>query len=163
MRKLARGYQILQTVHMQEVLQGACKGAGIQQIFVMLMVDILADAINTIKNNETVGKDTCVVADTKLVRSVLDIMKKNNYIEGYESYMQNNMPKLKVTLAKKINNLGVIRPRFSVKMGEYQKYELRYIPSKDFGILIISTPKGIMTNRDAKENGVGGRLLAYVY
>ncbi|MGD0511047.1 MAG: 30S ribosomal protein S8, partial [Candidatus Micrarchaeaceae archaeon] len=39
----------------------------------------------------------------------------------------------------------------------------RYIPSKDFGILILTTPKGIMTNKEARENKIGGRLLAYVY
>ncbi len=129
----------------------------------MFMVDLLANAINTIRTCETVGRDTCVVPDTKLIKTVLDVMKENGYINSYESFKENNAPKLNVTLSKKINKIGVIRPRFAVSLEHMQKYETRYIPSKDFGILIISTPKGIMTNRSAKENKTGGRLLAYVY
>ena len=71
--------------------------------------------------------------------------------------------KIKVTLSNKINNIGVIRPRYAVKVDDFQKYETRFIPSRDFGLLIISTPDGVMTNRDAKEKKVGGRLIAYVY
>ncbi len=127
------------------------------------MVDLLANAINTIRTSEMVGKDTCIVPDTKLIKTVLDVMQSNGYIDSYEAFKDNNAPKLTVTLAKKINKIGVIRPRFAVRLEELQKYETRYIPSKDFGILIISTPKGIMTNRSAKENKTGGRLLAYVY
>ena len=44
-----------------------------------------------------------------------------------------------------------------------EKWEKIYLPSRDFGFLIMSTPKGIMTHLDAKENNTGGRLLAYIY
>ncbi len=57
----------------------------------------------------------------------------------------------------------MVKPRHAVTVDEYQKYEMRYIPSRDFGILIVSTPKGIMSNKDAKEKHFGGRLIAYVY
>jgi small subunit ribosomal protein S8 len=127
------------------------------------MTDLLANAINNIKTSETVGKDACIVPNTKLVKAVVGLMKENNYIKEFEEFYDNNVPLLKVILAKKINGIGVVRPRFPVKLDEYQKYEMRYIPSKDFGMLIVSTSKGIMTNRAAKEMQVGGRLLAYVY
>ncbi len=127
------------------------------------MVDVLSNAINTIKNNETVGNDWCVVPDTRLVKAVRDVMKTSNYITGYEPFENGSHTMLKVGLSKKINNIGTIRPRYAVRLVDYQRYEERYIPSKDFGILIISTPKGIVTNREAKEKKIGGRLLAYVY
>ncbi|MHA1369516.1 MAG: 30S ribosomal protein S8, partial [Promethearchaeota archaeon] len=41
--------------------------------------------------------------------------------------------------------------------------EMKYLPSKGFGFLIISTNRGLMTNEEAKEAGIGGRLIAYIY
>lgn len=127
------------------------------------MVDILADAINTIKVHEGIGRDTCIVPDTKLVKSVMEVLKKAEYILGYDTVKERTITKLSIRLAKRVNDIGVIKPRFAVSVDEYQKYETRFIPSRDFGILIVSTPKGIMTNKEAKEQHTGGRLLAYVY
>jgi len=50
-----------------------------------------------------------------------------------------------------------------VQKGNYEKFEKRYLPAKDFGMIIVSTNQGIMTHIEAKEKGLGGRLLAYVY
>jgi small subunit ribosomal protein S8 len=126
-------------------------------------MNVFDNAINAIKVNEMVGKDECIIPSTKLLKRVLDLLKANNYIAGYEEFKDNKIPKLRVRLSKSINNIGVIKPRFPVRVNEFNKYEKRYIPSKDFGILIVSTSKGIMTNKEAKEKHLGGRLLAYVY
>ena len=126
-------------------------------------MDLLADTINIIKVNEAAGYSTCTTVNTKLVRAVIEVMKKSGYIAGYEEMKEGKQNRLKIKLAKKINDVGIIKPRFAVDLADYQKYETRYIPSKDFGILILTTPKGIMTNREAKEQHMGGRLLAYVY
>ena len=126
-------------------------------------MDVLADALNKIKLYESLGKYECVVDSTKLVKSVLEAMKANGYIKGYEEFREGKFAKVRITMAKKINYLGVIKPRYAVGIDEYQKYESRYIPSKDFGILIVSTPQGIMTNREARSRKTGGRLIAYVY
>lgn len=127
------------------------------------MVDVLADTLNKIKVCEDKGNYECVVGSTKLVRAILDVMKKNNYVSDFQEFKEGKFPKIKITLSKKVNDVGVIKPRHAVTVREYQKYETRYIPSKDFGILIVSTSSGIMTNREAKEQKIGGRLLAYVY
>ncbi|MAG78181.1 30S ribosomal protein S8, partial [archaeon] len=58
---------------------------------------------------------------------------------------------------------GVIKPRFSVKIDGYEKFEKRFLLSKDFGLIIVSTSKGIMTHIEAKEKKLGGKLLAFVY
>lgn len=126
-------------------------------------MDLLADTINTIKVNENAGLSSCTINSTKLIRAVVEVMKKNGYIEGFEPLKEGRALKLKVTLARRINDVGIIKPRFAVNLADFQKYETRFIPSKDFGILILSTSKGIMTNREAKEQKIGGRLLAYVY
>lgn len=127
------------------------------------MPDLLADAVNTIKVNEDIGKESCTVPATKLIRAVIEVMKKNGYIEGFEEAKDGKFTVLRVALSHKINNIGVVKPRYAVRLEDYQKFETRFIPSKDFGILIVSTPKGIMTNNEAKEMKVGGRLIAYVF
>lgn len=126
-------------------------------------MDVFADALNKIKLYEELGKYECTVNSTKLVKSVLELLKKNKYIEDYEEFTDGKFKMLKVKMAKRINYLGVIKPRHAVGKEDYQKYEARYIPSRDFGMLIVSTPEGIMTNREARAKKIGGRLMAYVY
>ncbi len=126
-------------------------------------MDILADALNKIKLYEGLGKYECTVRSTKLIKSVLEVMKAHKYVKDYEEFDDGKFKSVKVTMAKRINYLGVIRPRYAVGIDDYQRYEARYIPSKDFGILIVSTPQGIMTNREARERKTGGRLMAYIY
>ncbi|MDZ4226799.1 MAG: 30S ribosomal protein S8, partial [Candidatus Pacearchaeota archaeon] len=58
---------------------------------------------------------------------------------------------------------GVVKPRFPVKLDEFEKFEKRYLPAKNFGIIIVSTSNGIMTHIEAKEKKLGGRLIAYIY
>ncbi|MGA3020380.1 MAG: 30S ribosomal protein S8 [Candidatus Micrarchaeales archaeon] len=127
------------------------------------MPDILAESLNKIKTYENLGREECTVASTALVRSVFATLKKNGYVDEIEEVSEGKFKRLRITLSKKINSIGVVRPRHALKIDDFQKYEKRYIPSRDFGILIISTPKGVMSNREAKENRTGGRLLAYVY
>ncbi len=127
------------------------------------MVDVFADAINKIKVYESSGMYECSVPSTKIMRSVLQTMKSNGYIKEFTEVKEGKFKTIKVELSKKINDIGVIKPRFPVSVNDLQRYEMRYIPSKDFGILIVSTSSGIMTNKDAKERKIGGRLIAYVY
>lgn len=129
----------------------------------MIFMDRFADAINKIKTNERIGRMECKLYSTKLLKTVLDLMQKEEYITSYEEFKEKRISYLKVKLSNKINSIGVIKPRYAVGNDDIQKYEIRYIPSKDFGILILTTPQGIMTNRQAREKKIGGRLLAYVY
>ncbi len=114
-------------------------------------MDRFADAINKIKTNERIGRMECTVYSTKLLKAVLDVMKKESYIKDFEEFRERRTKQLKVVLSNRINSIGVIKPRYAVQKEMIQKYESRYIPSKDFGILILTTPHGIMTNREAKE------------
>ena len=126
-------------------------------------MDRFADAINKIKTNERLGRTECRLYSTKLLKTVLEVMKRELYIKDYEEYSDKGIRMLRVMLSNRINSIGVVKPRYSVQNELIQKYESRYIPSKDFGILILSTPQGIMTNKEARDKRIGGRLLAYVY
>ncbi|MEM0148338.1 MAG: 30S ribosomal protein S8 [Candidatus Micrarchaeaceae archaeon] len=127
------------------------------------MVDRVADAINAIKTHEMVGRRECVVYSTKLIKKIMDALKREGYINGYSEYTEGAAKMLRIGLSNRINSIGVIKPRFKVSKNDITKYESRYVPSKDMGTLIITTSKGILTSKEAAQQNVGGRLLAYVY
>lgn len=129
-----------------------------------MLLDPLADALSTIKNAEDVGKASCVVKPaSKLIGSVLRVMKEKGYIGEFEFIDNGKAGVFKVELKGKINKCGVIKPRHAVKNFEFEKWEKRYLPARGFGALILTTPQGVMTHYEARDNGIGGQLLAYVY
>lgn len=129
-----------------------------------MLNDPLSNALSKILNAERTVKDSCVIApSSKTIKRVLDLMRDNRYIGNYEEIKNNKGNALNVTLIGAINKCGVIKPRSSVKKEGYEKIEKRYLPAKDFGIIIVSTPKGIMTHVEAKKKEAGGRLIAYCY
>jgi len=126
--------------------------------------DTLNDAMSVIRNAEKVGKGECVIRpSSKLIGRVLKVMQENGYIRQFELVNDGRSGLFKIALAGQINNCGVIRPRYAVKVGELEKYESRYLPAQDFGVLILTTTRGVVTHMDAKKGGVGGKLLAFVY
>jgi small subunit ribosomal protein S8 len=127
-------------------------------------MDPLANALTNIRNNELQVNSSCTVAPaSKLIGQVLNTMKNENYIDEFEYMDDGKAGKFLVELGGNINQCGVIKPRHSVKKDEFEKFEKRFLPAKNFGILIVTTPDGIMTHSKAKERGIGGRLLAYMY
>jgi small subunit ribosomal protein S8 len=117
-----------------------------------------------IRNAEKVGKGECVLRpSSKLIGRVLKVMQENGYIRQFELVNDGRSGLFRVALGGQINNCGVIRPRYSVKVADLEKYESRYLPAQDFGVLILTTTKGVVTHMDAKKGGVGGKLLAFVY
>jgi small subunit ribosomal protein S8 len=126
--------------------------------------DTLNDAMSVIKNAEKVGKGECIVRpSSKLIGRVLKVMQENGYIKQFELVNDGRSGMFKISLGGQINECGVIRPRYSVKVADLEKYESRYLPAQDFGVLILTTTKGVVTHMDAKKGGVGGKLLAFVY
>ncbi|MFQ5884434.1 MAG: 30S ribosomal protein S8 [Thermoplasmata archaeon] len=126
--------------------------------------DPLNDAMSKIKNAESSGKRECMVRpSSKLIGRVLKVLQEYDYIRQFEYVEDGRAGMFRVLLGGNINNCGVIRPRFSVKGTELEKYESRYLPAQDFGVLILTTTQGVISHSKAKRLGVGGRLLAYVY
>ncbi len=128
------------------------------------MVDSLSTVFNTIYVARKVGKKSCVVSpNSKLLISLLEIIKKNGYIDNYEIINDVRGGFVKIDINEHLNKCKAIRPRMPIKAGDLVKYEKRYLPSFGFGLILISTNKGVMTNEDAKKMMIGGSLLAYVY
>jgi small subunit ribosomal protein S8 len=130
----------------------------------MSLNDPLANVLSQIVNYEKSGKKEIVTRNiSKTVKTVLTIMKDNLYIGGFEETLDSKGNLLKIHLLGRINDAGVAKPRFNVKKDNFEKFEKRYLPAKDFGIIIITTPQGMMIHTDAKKKGIGGRLVSYCY
>ncbi len=130
----------------------------------MTLMDPLADALTNMRNNEMQGNNTCTITPaSKMIGHVLRTMQKEEYIGEFEFVDDGKAGQFIIELEGNINKCGVIKPRHAVKKDEFERFEKRYLPSKNFGIMIMTTPKGIMTHKEAKEKGIGGRLLAYIY
>ena len=126
--------------------------------------DPLADAMCRIKNAERAGKSECIIQpSSKLIGHVLKVMQENEYINQFEYLEDGKAGMFRVKLNGNINNCGIIKPRFSVKRTDLERFESRFLPAQDFGLLIISTNKGVLTHKGAKQQKLGGRLLVYVY
>ena len=125
--------------------------------------DLLSDVLSGIKNGDKYGKREVVTPFSKLIKEVLLILQKHNYIGDFEYVDDKKGGRVRVQLLGKINDCKSIKPRFYVRKDEYPKWEKRYLPAIGLGFLIISTSQGIFTHDIAKEKGLGGTLLAYVY
>lgn len=133
----------------------------------MVSTDPLANALSTIMNNEMRGnREALITPASKLIAMVLRVMQKYGYIGEFEHIDDGRWGKIKVQLLGRINKVGVIKPRISVtyrELREMPAWLRKYLPSRDIGILIISTSQGVMSHREALGRRIGGILLAYVY
>lgn len=129
-----------------------------------MLNDTLANVLSVINNSEQRGIKQCMIKpSSKLITRVLEIMNSRLYIGSFRVIEDGKGDVVEISMIGAINKCGAIKPRFSVNVGSYERFEKRFLPAKDFGILILSTPSGIMTHTDAKARGIGGKLLAYCY
>ncbi|MEL0101325.1 MAG: 30S ribosomal protein S8 [Euryarchaeota archaeon] len=129
-----------------------------------MQFDPLNDALAKLYNAEQAGKfDVQLSPASKLLGSVLQIMQTSGYVGEIQKNDDGRGGSFNVQLRGAINQCGVVKPRYSVRRQEFDKWEGRFLPAQDFGLLILTTNSGIMHHKDAKENRIGGKLLAYVY
>jgi len=123
--------------------------------------DIVADALNIIRNAKKAKKEHVKINRiSNVLIEVLKIMKQKEAIKRYKIDAKTNT--LEISLGD-FNECKAIKPRFSVKSEQIEKYRRRYLPSRHIGIVIISTNKGLMTHQEAEEEKIGGCLIAYFY
>lgn len=126
--------------------------------------DPLADALTMLRNAERAGKTTVTIRPaSKLIGRILKVMQDDGYVGDFEYVDDGRAGNYVVNLLGVINDCGVIKPRHAIKAGDYDQWEARYLPARDFGSLVLTTTEGVLSQYKAKENGSGGRLLAYVY
>ncbi len=129
-----------------------------------MLNDPLANALSLMKNAEMKGKGICAIQpSSKLIGGVLSLLKEKGYIGEFEYIDDGKAGTFEVKLRGNINNCGVIKPRYPIKREDLERWESRYLPAQNFGLLILTTTEGIISHEEAKKNGIGGKLLAYVY
>lgn len=130
----------------------------------MTMMDTVSNGLTTIMNNEMRNKRECVISpSSKLLGRVLRVLQLSGYIGEFEFIDDGRSGKFKIQLLGRVNKCGAVKPRFSVSSDGFESWEKTFLPARDVGVLVVSTPLGVISHKEAKEKKVGGRLLAYVY
>ncbi len=123
--------------------------------------DVVSDALNMMKNAKKARKTEVKIKKiSNLLIEVLKIMKQKEAIKKYK--INATEKSVEITLGE-FSECKAIKPRFTVDMPQMEKYRRRFLPARNMGTVIISTNKGLLTHEEAKEEGIGGCLIAYFY
>ncbi|MFY9377008.1 MAG: 30S ribosomal protein S8 [Peptococcia bacterium] len=132
----------------------------------MVTTDPIADMLTRIRNANTVTRDVVEVPSSRVKRDIAKILKEEGYIRDYEVMADRKQGVLRLYLKYGPNKKKVI-----TGLKRRSKPGLRVYANKDnipkvlggLGIAVISTPKGIMADRTARREGVGGEVICYVW
>lgn len=132
-----------------------------------MVTDTISDMLTRIRNAHMVKHQIVQIPSTKISLAISEILKEEGYIEDFENYIEDNKKYLLISL----KYIGKSRKPVISKIQRMSKPGLRvYSSSKELpkilenlGIAVISTSKGVMTNLKAKELGIGGEILFYIW
>ncbi|WP_332899764.1 MULTISPECIES: 30S ribosomal protein S8 [unclassified Haladaptatus] len=126
--------------------------------------DPLSSALSGIDNAESVGHLTQTVEPaSNIIGSVLEVFYDRGYINGFEFVEDGKAGRFEVELKGAINECGSVKPRYSAGADDFERWEKRFLPARDYGTLVVTTSHGIMSHYEAREAGIGGQIIAYVY
>ena len=131
----------------------------------MTMSDPLGDMLTRIRNAQMRKKSSVSSPASKLRESVLDVLKSEGYIRGYSTVEEDGRSELRIEL-KYYDGMPVIREIERVSRPGRRVYSsVRTIPrvASGLGVSILSTPKGVLSDSDAREQNVGGEVLCRVF
>ena len=132
----------------------------------MFVQDKISDMLTRIRNANIMRYSTVEVVGTKMTKGIAEILKREGYIEDYNYESNTNGDKLTLTL-----KYGAKKERVITGLKRISKSGLRVYAKADevprvlngLGIAIISTSKGLMTDKEARNAGLGGEVLAYIW
>ena len=128
--------------------------------------DNIADMLTRMRNALVMKYSNVEVNGTKMTLGIAEILKREGYIEGFEYVKNTNGDKLNITLKYGEKKERVIQGLKRVSKSGLRVYaKTNEIPRvlNGLGIAIISTSKGLMTDKEAREAGLGGEVLAYIW
>ncbi len=131
----------------------------------MVMTDPIADMLTRIRNANQMKYETVDIPASKIKKEILEVLKKEGYINGYKVIKQDVQDILRVQL-KYVNNERVVKGLKRISKPGLRVYaKTNEIPKvlNGLGIAVISTSRGVMTDREARKLKVGGEILAYVW
>ena len=130
----------------------------------MSMSDPIADMLTRIRIAQMVQKVSVVMPASKLKTAIAEVLKAEGYIDGFALKGESTKPELEIAL-KYYAGKPVIEHIERVSRPGLRVYKGRHdIPSvmNGLGVAIVTTPKGVMTDRKARQAGIGGEVLCYV-
>ena len=132
----------------------------------MIVTDPIADMLTRIRNAQTARHESVLVPDSKTKRAIANILLNEGYISNVEVIEDKVQNDIKITLKYAENNKKVMSGLKRISKPGLRVYagvdELPRVLN-GLGIAIISTSKGIVTDREARKLGLGGEVLAYVW
>jgi small subunit ribosomal protein S8 len=122
--------------------------------------DIVADGLNQIMNAKRVEKRELVIRKySKVLLGLFEMMKNDGHID-YEVNEEKKVVRVSIV---KLNECRAVKPRYYVGVSDIDKYLRRFLPSRNFGTLVISTNKGMISHKEAMTENLGGSVVAYFY
>jgi small subunit ribosomal protein S8 len=131
----------------------------------MSMSDPLGDMLTRIRNGQQARKDSILTPASKLRARVLDVLQREGYIRGYSATQEGPMAALRIDLKyfegkPAIQHVArVSKPGRRVYSGATELPRVR----NGLGITIVSTPRGVLSDAEAREQNVGGEVLCQVF
>jgi len=128
------------------------------------MSDPIADMLTRIRNAQMVDKPTVSMPSSKLKVAIAQVLKDEGYVDGFVVAAADGKPQLQIAL-KYYAGKPVIEHIERVSRPGLRVYKGRHdIPNvkNGLGVAIVTTPKGVMTDRKARQVGIGGEVLCYV-
>jgi len=131
----------------------------------MAINDPVGDLLTRIRNGQRARKDSLLTPASKLRARVLDVLQREGYIRGYSDEELNEHPGIRIELKyfegqPAIQHIArVSKPGRRVYSGSKELPRVR----NGLGITIVSTPKGVLSDAEAREQNVGGEVLAEVF
>ena len=132
----------------------------------MTMTDPIADMLTRIRNANTVGHETVEIPASKMKKAIAEILKEEGYITDFDVIEDDKQGMIKVTMKYGANKERVISGiKKSSKPGLKVYAKANEVPKVlgGLGIAIISTSKGIVSDKEARKLGVGGEVICYVW
>ena len=132
----------------------------------MAMTDPIADMLTRIRNASTVSHETVDIPASKLKVELARVLKEEGFIADYAVKEEGKFKVITITLKYDMNRKPVITKLERISkpgLRHYSKAKKLQKVLGGLGVAIISTPKGLLTDRKARKENVGGEVLCYVY
>ena len=133
----------------------------------MSMSDPIADMLTRIRNANTAKRDTVDVPSSRMKTAIADILKNEGYISGYEIIEDGVKKTMKITLKygedKNEKVISGIKRISKPGLRVYAPADKMPKVLNGLGVAIVSTNKGVITDKEARKLGVGGEVLAFVW
>jgi small subunit ribosomal protein S15Ae len=126
--------------------------------------NVLSDALRSISNAERCGKRQVLIRpSSKTIIRFLKIMQKYRYIDDFTKIEDHRSGKIIVKLLGRINKCRAISPRYDIKLKDSEKWISNILPSRQFGIIVLTSSCGIIDHKEALQKNTGGKILGFFY